>query len=175
MKPYYKYKKLNSKIEKDLQYILDYVVNEIGINVTVKCRNRLYPEYRSLINTIAFRKYILSPSEMCRFWAKNGLKIKHDNILYSVSKFDVYSSGLPELNYYLNKFFPEATEVKEKKVELIDNKNLSELQNLVAKIPKYRQDEIKELVELRIKSWSWKSKDNVKVYEGGTNISKMVY
>ena len=166
MKPKHKYKKITPEIEKELQKIYDYIVNDIGIDVSVKWRNRLYPEYRSLLNAIAFRKYIISPTEMARFWGRNGLNIKHDNVIFSTSKFEGYALDLPELKYYFYKFFPEAKEERDKEIELIDSKNLTELQNLVAKIPKDKEHEIKNLIDLRIKSWQWKSKDTLKVYSG---------
>ena len=46
------------------------------------------------------------------------------------------------------------------------------LQSLVSKIPSYRRDEVFEMLNLRVKSWAWKSKDKCVVIEGDFSVSE---
>ena len=70
-----KYNKLNATIEEDLEIVLKFIIHELNIDILINWRSRLYPEYRSLLNIIAFRKHKVSPSEMAKFYKKKRLKI----------------------------------------------------------------------------------------------------
>ena len=44
------------------------------------------------------------------------------------------------------------------------------LELIISTISKDRRDEVRELVSLRIKSWSWKGDDKCKIIEGGSSV-----
>lgn len=156
------YNAMTKEVEKELNMIMDFIINDLNINILDKCRNRLYPEYRSLFNTIAMRKYKIKPTQLARFFTKRGLKYSHDKVLHSFSKFEEYSANLPELKTYFGMFFKEA--IKNKETVFIRKNKLTPLQELTSNLTPEQEAEIYEMVNLRIKSWSWKSRDKITVY-----------
>ena len=159
-----KYSKITKKAEKDLDKILEFIVNDLDINILINFRSRLYPEYRSLLNTIAFRKHKVSPSSMAQYYRDRGLHYAHDQYLYSLGKFDLYCTSYPELKNYLNLFFKESTP-KEKKIVVIDKSDLTEVQKLVSYLTQQQSDELIEMITLRKKSWAWKMKNEYEIIE----------
>tara|TARA_R110000796_G_scaffold53770_2_gene126095 strand:+ start:135 stop:623 length:489 start_codon:yes stop_codon:yes gene_type:complete len=157
-----KYNKINKEIEKDLDGVLDFIVNNLNINILINFRSRLYPEYRCLLNNIAFRKHKVSPSEMAKFYNKRGLRYSHDKYMKSIGKFDSYAYDFPELKHYLNMFFKESTPI-DKEVVVIDKTDLTPIQKLVSDLTIEESRELSEMIELRKKSWLWKSKNNYEV------------
>lgn len=167
-KLYKRYRKITPEIKEDLDKVSDFIINDIGINVFKNFRNKLYPEYRSLLNSYALRKHILSPSCLARYYVENGLKMSHDKIFYSISKFDNYCVDLPELKNYLHNLFPESNKDLGTKVKtlVIDKRELTPIQKLVSDLKLHEEQELIELITLRKKSWEWKNKDTVKIYTG---------
>lgn len=159
-----KYSKITNEIEIDLDKALKFIVEDLNINILNNFRCRLYPEYRSLLNTIAFRKHKLSPSAMALFYTKRGLKYKHDTYLHSLANFNTYSYDLPELKNYLSLFFKESSINKE--TVFIKSGKLSEIQESVSDLTESQEVELLEMIELRKKSWAWKNKDTVTIIEG---------
>ena len=159
-----KYNKITDKIEKDLQKALDFIIKDLDIDILVNYRSRLYPEYRSLLNIIAFRKHKVSPSEMARFYTTRGLKYSHDKYLHSIGKFDSYAHGLPELKHYLNMFFKESTPI-DKEIVVIDKTDLTPIQKLVSDLSIEEDKELFEMIQLRKNSWGWKMKNNYEIIE----------
>tara|TARA_R110000822_G_scaffold71692_1_gene172665 strand:- start:169 stop:657 length:489 start_codon:yes stop_codon:yes gene_type:complete len=157
-----KYNKINKGIENELQEVLNFIVHDLRVNILTDWRDRMYPEYRSLLNTIAFRKHKLSPSEMAKFYKNRGLKYTTYSYMHSVRRFDDYSFNLPELKYYLNMFFKESTPA-DKKIVIIDKSALTPIQRLVSDLTSKENTELTEMIELRKKSWKWKSKNNYEV------------
>ena len=158
-----KYNTLNATIEEDLEIVLNFIIHELNINILNKWRSRLYPEYRSLLNIIAFRKHKLSPSEMPKFYKKKGLKYSHSRYLHSIGKFETYCSYLPELKNYLYMFFKDSTP-QNKEVIVINKSELTPIQEMVSGLNSKENDELIELINLKKKSWLWKNKDKVKIY-----------
>ena len=52
----------------------------------------------------------------------------------------------------------------------ISNKNKDALDILIDSVPQDRRDEVREIVSLRIKSWSWKSKDKCQIIQGESSL-----
>jgi len=159
-----KYSKITKKVEKDLDKILEFIVNDLRIDIMINFRSRLYPEYRCLFNTIAFRKHKVSPSSMAQYYRNRGLHYSHDKYLHSLGKFESYCYSYPELKNYLNLFFKESTP-KEKKIVVIDKSDLTEVQKLVSDLTQQQSDELIEMITLRKKSWDWKMKNNYEIIE----------
>lgn len=164
-KPQRIYSKITPKIKKDLDKISDFIINELRLNIFSLSRNKLYPEYRSLFNSIVFRKYKISPSDVSRYYEEKGLKYAHDKYLYSIGKFEQYCTTYPELKSYLNLFFKETINDESNIVYLRKN-DLTPIQKLVTDLTDAQEKELIELITLRKKSWEWKSKDTLKLYTG---------
>tara|TARA_R110001606_G_scaffold57787_6_gene139113 strand:- start:245 stop:733 length:489 start_codon:yes stop_codon:yes gene_type:complete len=159
-----KYNLITEDIEKDLEKALNFIVNDLNINILINFRSRLYPEYRCLLNNIAFRKHKVSPSEMAKFYTNRGLKYSHDKYMKSIGNFDSYAHGLPELKSYLNMFFKESIPIN-KEVIVIDKANLTPIQKLVSNLTNEQTIELIEMIDLRKKSWNWKMKNNYEIIE----------
>jgi hypothetical protein len=179
-----KYNKITKEIEKELEGVLNFIINDLNINILVNWRSRLYPEYRSLLNIVAFRKHKVSPSEMARFYTKRGLKYSHDKYLHSVGKFDTYAFDLPELKNYLYLFFKDATPmdkeivVIEKQYKYLQTKGqieITPIQQLVSDLTVEETKELSEMIELRKKSWSWKSQDRCEIIESSNGLSNRAF
>ena len=158
------YNKINKEIEKDLDGVLDFIVNDLKIDILIKTRNRLYPEYRSLLNTVAFRKHKASPTDMAKYYNNRGLKYSHDKFIHSIGKFETYAYSLPELRNYLNMFFKESTPIN-KEVVVIDKTDLTPIQKLVSDLTIEESRELSEMIVLRKKSWLWKMKNDYEIIE----------
>jgi hypothetical protein len=50
------------------------------------------------------------------------------------------------------------------------NKGKDSLDILIDSVPQDRRDEVREIVSLRIKSWSWKSKDQCEIIQGESSL-----
>lgn len=168
-----KYNTTSLAKKKHAEKLYNYFLNELEIDVAEKRRNFLIPEYRSLFNTILTRKHKFRLCEIQRFYKEKGSRFVHNSVLNSLSKFKQYSKELPELDFIFNELFP--IKKKESTIIKLDRRELTPLQKLVDNLPKERQDEIFELISLRIKSWEWKSRDRVKVYSSSESLSEYTF
>ena len=141
-----------SKIAKKMLVLKTYNMfkDELNIDIAVKGRTGLLPSYRSLFNTIAFNKYKIGVTDIARIYVELGLKMCHANVLHSLKTFDKYcrkNSELRDLYDVLNPIRPAA------------------LCKLIDSIPKDKEAEIQQLIELRIRSWNWKRSDTITEYK----------
>lgn len=159
--------------KKHAEKLYNYFLNELEIDVAEKRRNFLIPEYRSLFNTILTRKHKFRVCEIQRFYKEKGSTFVHHSVLNSLSKFKMYSDQLPELKMVFDELFP--IKKKETTVIKLDRRELTPLQKLVDNLPLEREKEIEEMIKLRMKSWEWKSRDRVKVFESSQSISNYTF
>jgi hypothetical protein len=141
------------------QYLLDF--NEYNIpDIFENTRERDIVEHRQLFHTILRKKYKKSLKSIADFMTHKGKKTDHSIIIHSVNR-------TIETNYYnsenvariYDNYFEDKREERiaklAKKVSYVSS---TKLQDLMRDIPADKEDEIYELVLLRVKSWSWKSK-----------------
>mgnify|MGYP003647749180 FL=1 len=124
--------------------------DELDIDIAIKGRGGLLPAYRSLFNTIAFNKHKIGVTDIARVYVELGLYMCHANVLHSLKTFNKYcakNSELMDLYEVINPIRPPA------------------LCKLIDSIPKDKEAEIQQLIELRIKSWNWKRKDTITEYK----------
>ena len=142
-------------------------------------RERSVVEHRQLFHTIMRKKYKYTFQSIADFMTFYGKPTKHDLIMYSVKR-------TLETNYYnsdsvakiYDQYLDDKREERIAKMSVNLNKVphlrargsfssvQTKLQELVRDIPKEREQEIYDLVLMRVKSWSWKNKDNCKIVEG---------
>jgi len=137
-------------------------------NIFENTRERLIVEHRQLFHTILRIKYKKSLQSIADFMTFKGRRTDHATIINSVKRTlgtNYYNSdNIAEIYDY---YFEDKREERIAKMSLkFKSKSLTKLQDLIRDIPKEREQEIYELVLMRIKSWSWKSKDKIKVIEG---------
>ena len=141
-------------------------LDKYSFDVLDKTRDGIHPAYRALFNTILFRKLKLNKSAITKYYNINGWTQKsHATIINSLRQFQTHRKTYVEIDCIFYEFFPEILKKKEKELFLkykIENQNA--LQKAVSDIPKHRELELLEMINLRKNSWNWKSKDTVKVY-----------
>jgi len=162
-----------SKIDKVYKEFLRYEVP----NILDKTREQPLVQYRQLFQTILHRKYHLPLSHIAEWFTINGCKLIHASVDRAVKRTE-------NTNYYQSDFIAEiyddylddkrkereAKLKKKKSKEYILSSN-NRLLSLLRDIPLERESEIYELVSLRIKSWSWKNKDNCKTYDCSEHLN----
>tara|TARA_R110000737_G_scaffold1601_3_gene4868 strand:+ start:2176 stop:2727 length:552 start_codon:yes stop_codon:yes gene_type:complete len=114
-----------------------------------------------------------------------GIKRNRSAIFTSLSKINLYYTNYSEFRNYYDVFFKDKIKGrikkelktreflasrKLKKTEPNDNVsfnkfNRESLNEVISKLPEDKVKEIRDLVNLRIKSWDWKSNDNCQVIE----------
>ena len=139
-------------------------------------------EYRQLFQTILRNKLKLSYRSICEFMEYKNRPVTHASVINSVKR-------TVETNYYTythvaniyDFYFDDKIKQREKKeynkkyYQRIKYAKNDKLWELVRNIPEDKEQEIMDLVSLRIKSWEWKTKDSCKVYNGIEGISDNVF
>ena len=108
------------------------------------------------------------------------------SILQAVRKIDIYYRDFADFRDLYDVYFGDKIEqkklIEEKQKNRIDklNKRVSKtlpgyekdaLEVLIDSIPLNKRDEILNFVTMRVKSWSWKSKDNYEIIESSSGIT----
>ena len=136
------------------------------------------------------------------FYADKGVKRDRSSIYHSVSKVDIYYMNYKEFRNFYDTFFDDKKQdyLNKKDVKIASQllKNTStrlskedyiELQNyrtknitqkdlldkLIESLPQDKRGDIYQLVNLRVKSWSWKSKNEYEIIESTEGLSGRAY
>jgi hypothetical protein len=139
-------------------------------NLSVKSRKREIVDYRIVAFKLTRELTNLSLAAIGRLYNKD-----HATVLHGLKKFEVLkdqSQFKNSLRLY-NRCFSILLDIPEPKKnnKTIKNKlvyidELTPLQKLVTNLKPSEEKELIELITLRKKSWEWKSKDSLKVYQG---------
>jgi hypothetical protein len=141
-------------------------LEKYNFDILDQSRDGLFPAYRSLFNNILTIKFKLNKSSIAFYYISQGWdKKNHNTIANSLYRFDRYKTKYKEIDSIFYEFFPYLLKEKEyEKLLKYKFENQNALQKAVSDIPKDRQLELLEMINLRKNSWNWKSKDTVKVY-----------
>lgn len=119
-----------------------------------------------------------------------GNKINRSSVYHAFNKMDVYYEAYDEFRDYYDIFFKDKVESRRKKelrrnkieskkradeerlreitlskmVSFSDSKRI-EISKMIEGVPDDKIQEIRDLISLRIKSWSWKSKNEYEIIE----------
>lgn len=149
-----------------------------SIDIFKKTRKTEYIVYRALFYRILECKAGLSLSDTARYFTHKGLKCCHSKVLHGLKMLNIYYDSYGYLRNAYDVYFTDKVKINKamkqsyskiykSKQDLIGSDKLVELIN---SIPKNRREEIYNIVNLRVKSWEWKSKDSCKVYQGSESI-----
>jgi len=119
-------------------------------------------------------------------WFKGrGIDKNRSSIYQSLDKISIYYKSFPLFRKLYNIYFNDRAEefikmqeaenkrfesVKQNLGTNILKRDKDALELLIDTIPQDRRDEIREIVSLRVKSWSWKSKNECQVFLGETSM-----
>ncbi len=119
-----------------------------------------------------------------------GVKKDRSSIFIAMTNVDKYYKEYPLFRdcydiYFKDKLEQRLEHQKAKKKSLEEYKkiamqmhlkeNKDPLSILIKNLPIEKRHEIHELVSLRVKSWSWKNKDQCEVIVGGTSLEHLCY
>tara|TARA_B110000967_G_C18857617_1_gene548137 strand:+ start:973 stop:1524 length:552 start_codon:yes stop_codon:yes gene_type:complete len=166
--------------------IANYFSEATGFDLKSNTRTPKYSYLKSLLYKM-FKEYNDMNDRMISDYFRDtvGVSKNRSAIYTSLNKIDVYYLNYEEFRDYYDAFFKDKIEQRgrktsKRKAYLLVKKikeskfkaSLSytdldkiELGKTISKLPDDRFKDIKDLVELRIKSWSWKSKDDCEIIE----------
>jgi hypothetical protein len=136
-----------------------------GFDFKVKNREPLQAGLRSLLYSVLRRNGDMNDRCIKDFFAEYGYTSNLSAISVGRRKLEYYYKEFDIIREMYDSYFNDKQKaflLKEKKKELL--KEGDKLMALVHTIPEHRKQEVYDLVNLKIKSWSWKNKDNCKVY-----------
>lgn len=103
------------------------------------------------------------------------------SIFLARKKVDLYYDQFDFFRDAYNLFFHDkevlTSSKKEVEVvnEVVEEEPKDALEALIRTIPSHKRDEVLEIVNLRIKSWEWKSKDSCKVIDCSDSVTGYAY
>ena len=136
-----------------------------GFDFRVKNREPLQAGLRSLLYSVFRRNGDMNDRCIKDFFAEYGYTSNLSAISVGRRKLDYYYKEFDLIREFYDHYFKDKQKeflLKEKKKELL--REGDKLMALVHTIPEHRKQEVYDLVNLKIKSWDWKNKDNCKVY-----------
>jgi hypothetical protein len=142
--------------KKEATKVLKEFIEVTNFDITDNSRKEPAPAFRSLLYTLLQQKCGLNDRNMSDFLKSKGLRKDRSSIFCSRTNFKDYLRNFKEIQKYYNHFYKPTVEVP--------TDDLARLINSIE--DKDNRLEILELVELRVKSWAWKSKDKCLIVEG---------
>ena len=136
------------------------------------------------------------------FYADKGVKRDRSSIYQSISKVDIYYLNYREFRMFYDSYFDDkkadyiekkdtgvrkealrATSTKLSKDDYIELQNYRTkditqkdlLDKLIESLPEDKRSDIYEMVNLRVKSWDWKSKNEYEIIESTEGLSGRAY
>ena len=165
--------------------LLDFA-NLTGIDITNKSRTNKEAYLRALLYKVLMDFNFMNDRQAASFFLTKKVKIHRSAIYHALKKIDVYYTTFLDFRSVYNIYFDD--KMKESKLmeaelqakakeanrrvsaSIKENCNDS-LQRLVNSLPVDKRSEIFEMVNLRVKSWSWKSKDKCEIIESCDGFS----
>lgn len=146
--------------------------------------------FRALLYKVLMDFNYMNDRQIAEFFLTKGITRTRVAVFHAVSKVDIYYLNYSDFRDVYNVYFDDkAEESKELENKLIEKakdasdravQNLpqfikDDLYFLIHKLPLDKRDEIYELVNLRVKSWDWKSKDKCEIIESSDGLSSRAY
>ena len=159
-------KQLTEKHIEQADKLKELFLDKYNFDILNQSRDGSFPAYRSLFNNILTIKFKLNKNSIAFYYRSQGWEKKnHNTIANSLYRFKIYKKKYKEIDSIFYEFFPYLLKQKEYE-ELLKYKveNQNALHKAVSDIPKERELELLEMINLRKNSWNWKSKDSVKIY-----------
>lgn len=167
--------------------LCDIFLNKVNVNIFEKSRETRIVTLRTLFFKILFDLNYMNDRQISDFLKTKGLDMDRSSIYHALKKIDLYYNNYYYFRNAYDIYFDDKKEERLKKerkrsleaIKLKISSNIFEekdnLTRLIETIPGEKREEIYELVKLRIKSWSWKSKDKCKTFNSSESISEFVY
>jgi hypothetical protein len=160
----------------------------ISLNDTSRKTNSVIT--RSLFYKVLEKFNYMNDRLISEWFERRGVKRNRSSIFHSMANVDKYYKRYPLFRDYYDVYFKdklkkrlEYKNAKKKRLEeykeIVKQMHLKEkkdpLSMLIKNLPIDKREEIYEMVNLRVKSWSWKNQDKCEIIEGGTSLEHLCY
>ena len=146
--------------------------------------------FRALLYKVLMDFNYMNDRQIAEFFLTKGITRTRVAVFHAVSKVDIYYLNYSDFrdvyNVYFDDKIEESKELDNKLMEKAKDASDRAVQNLphfikddlyflIHKLPLDKRNEIYELVNLRVKSWDWKSKDKCEIIESSDGLSSRAY
>ena len=171
---------------KSADILLKSHVRLCGLNPLIKTRETKAVYCKTLFYKVLISFNSMNQRQVSEYFLSKGLEINRSSTTNALKKIDIYYrdfSGFRELYdvYFKDKIENYKLQEEKKAKRVIDLNNAKPkilpkdrkdaLSIIIKDIPLDRREEIYNLIEMRIKSWAWKSKDKCEIIEASSGIS----
>jgi len=173
---------------KEANKILAHLVELTGFNIQDNSRKPTQAYLRAILykNLITFN--YMNDRQISSWFKTQGLTKDRVSILHAIKKIDVYFLNYQGFRNVYNTYYDDR--IKESKSLSLKTKNTKKnnnfalpnnlliddpLQDLINKLPMDKRWEIYKTLNLRVKSWSWKSNDHCEIIQGSEGISSTAF
>ena len=168
--------------------LADRFVEVTKVDLTSTSRHQEEAYFRALLYKIMVDINGMNDRMISDWFQDIGVKRNRSSIFHALKKIDVYYESYVKFRNVYDLFFDdkkkERKRIEDKKSERIRiiNERITrkleagernKIHELADVIPEDRIEEMYEMMTLRIKSWSWKSKDKCQVIESSTSMEGM--
>ena len=163
--------KLSKEMFAEIKYEYNHFKKILKIDPFQKTRKQPTPFLRAMFYKMLYCKGF-NDKETEDIMFRLGYKVDRSTIYVSLSGLETNYKMNPAWRYYYDKFFSDFKE-KYEPVHILnkkDDREKDKLDVLIDSISKENREEIYELVNLRVKSWEWKSKDRCEIIEGSSPL-----
>ena len=151
-----------------------------GFDPLIKTRKDKAVYFRCLLYKVLMDFNYMNDRQITHYFLSLGRKINRSSVFTSLTKIDFYYKYNLDFRILYDLYFEDKIKeniiIKEKKKNRLDalNKridatslkfNNDPLQVLINNLPLDKRDEVFEMLNLRVKSWAWKSKDNCEIIQ----------
>ena len=156
----------------------------------IKTRKTKSVYFRALLYKVLIDFNFMNDRQITDFFLTKGKKMNRVAILQAVKKIDIYYRDFQDFRELYDVYYGDKIEqrklIEEKQknrinqfnrkvAQTLPNYKKDALEVLIDTIPLNKRDEILEFVNMRVKSWSWKSKDNYEIIEATAGITESTF
>ena len=138
-----------------------------GFNIQDTSRKTEVIALKTLFYYVLNNDLFLNDNQISNFYKTKGIKANRSSIYHSLSKFDMYYKDFNIIQEYYKIYF-DIKEISQEEADLkIEHLTLNEdkkaLYELLDTLEDNQLKDIREMVNLRVKSYAWKSLDKYEV------------
>jgi hypothetical protein len=174
----------------DANKILEDFQELSGVDALSLSRKPIDAYFRALLYKVLMDFNYMNDRQIEDFFWSKRIKRTRVAVYHAIRKIDLYYHNYSDFRNVYNIYFDDKIEefklldnkIKGRAEELdnrvkgiLPKKQNDALQLLINSLPSYRRDEVYEMVNLRVKSWNWKSKDKCEVIESSDSVTSSAW
>lgn len=174
----------------DANKILEDFQELSGVDALSLSRKPIDAYFRALLYKVLMDFNYMNDRQIEDFFWTKRVKRTRVAVYHAIRKIDLYYHNYSDFRNVYNIYFDDKIEefklldnkIKGKADELnnrvkgiLPKKENDALQLLINSLPSYRRNEVYEMVNLRVKSWDWKSEDKCEVIESSDGITSSAW